>query len=270
MNIWVFGYDGFDPEKEKLREALCATGNGHFVTRGAAPESSAGGIHYPGTYLAGGYNRLKTKIKDREIENEDLVNMPNWLPLTFRIDDGPWFSLSDVDILSYRQELDMKKGVLHRAIRFRDDKGRRIQLKERRFVHMANNHLAGLHTAIKSENWSGLMEIRSALDGRIINDGVKRYRELNSRHLEPLCTKSTDGIIHLKVQTNQSLIQISESARTHIRRNGKRVAPERTIDEEPGYIAEHLAFDVEKQDTIEIEKIISFFTSRDRAISEPS
>lgn len=270
MNIWVFGYDGFDPEKEKLREALCSTGNGHFVTRGAAPESSAGGIHYPGTYLAGGYNRLKTKIKDREIENEDLVNMPNWLPLTFRIDDGPWFSLSDVDILSYRQELDMKKGVLHRAIRFRDGKGRRIQLKERRFVHMANHHLAGLHTILKSENWSGTMEVRSALDGRVINDGVKRYRELNSRHLEPLCTKSTDGIIHLKVQTNQSLIQISESARTHVRRNGKRVAPERTIDEESGYIAEHLTFDVDKQDTVEIEKIISFFTSRNRAISEPS
>ncbi len=270
MNIWVFGYDGFDPEKEKLREALCATGNGHFVTRGAAPEASAGEIHYPGTYMAGGYNRLKTKIKERVIENEDLVNMPNWLPLSFRINDGKWFSLSEVDILSYRQELDMRKGILHRTIRFRDDKGQRTQLKERRFVHMANHHLAGLHTVLKSENWAGTLEIRSALDGRVINDGVARYRDLNSRHLAPVLTESRNEIIHLKVQTIQSLIQISESARTHVKRNGNKAVPERSVVEEKSCIAHHLKLDVAKQDTIEIEKIVSFYTSRDRAISEPS
>jgi trehalose/maltose hydrolase-like predicted phosphorylase len=46
-------------------------------------------MHYPGTYLAGGYNRLVSEVAGRKVENEDLVNMPNWLPLTFRIDDGP-------------------------------------------------------------------------------------------------------------------------------------------------------------------------------------
>ena len=29
--------------------------------------------------------------------NESLVNLPNWLPLTFRIDGGDWF---DVDAVS--------------------------------------------------------------------------------------------------------------------------------------------------------------------------
>ncbi|MFO7865829.1 MAG: glycosyl hydrolase family 65 protein [Candidatus Aminicenantes bacterium] len=270
MNIWVFSYDGFDPGEEKLREALCATGNGYFVTRGAAPESSAGEIHYPGTYLAGGYNRLKTKIKGQVIENEDLVNMPNWLTLTFRINGGKWFSLSEADILSYRQDLDMRKGILQRSIRFQDEKGQRTRLKEHRFVHMANHHLAGLHTALTSENWSGTLEIRSALDGRVINDGVKRYRDLNSKHLDPVRTESKNDIIHLKVQTNQSLIQISQSARTRVQRNGETVSPDRTVEDEPGYIAHHLKLDVSERDTIEIEKIISLYTSRDRAISEPS
>ena len=37
-----------------------------------------------GTYLAGGYNRLQTEIAGRIVENEDLVNLPNWLSLSFR------------------------------------------------------------------------------------------------------------------------------------------------------------------------------------------
>ena len=58
MNDWLLIYEGFDPDEEGLREALCTLGNGYFATRGAWPESSADGVHYPGTYVAGCYNRL--------------------------------------------------------------------------------------------------------------------------------------------------------------------------------------------------------------------
>ena len=74
-----------------MREALCALGNGYFATRGAAAWARADDIHYPGTYLAGGYNRLRTDIAGRVVENEDLVNFPNWLALEFRIADADWF-----------------------------------------------------------------------------------------------------------------------------------------------------------------------------------
>jgi hypothetical protein len=46
---WTLRYDGYSPREEGLREALCATGNGYFATRGAAPESAADGTHYPGS-----------------------------------------------------------------------------------------------------------------------------------------------------------------------------------------------------------------------------
>ena len=35
---------------------------------GAAEETPADAVHYPGTYLAGGYNRLKTTLAGRIIE----------------------------------------------------------------------------------------------------------------------------------------------------------------------------------------------------------
>ncbi len=89
MPTWTLAYEGFKPQEEGLREALTATGNGAFCTRGAAEWASADDVHYPGTYLAGGYNRQTTAVAGRPVENEDLVNMPNWLCLTYRIDGGP-------------------------------------------------------------------------------------------------------------------------------------------------------------------------------------
>ncbi|HEY4725690.1 MAG TPA: HAD-IA family hydrolase, partial [Actinomycetota bacterium] len=84
-SVWTLVYDGFDPARQGLREALCALGNGYFVTRGALPEAEADGVHYPGTYVAGLYDRARTEIAGRTVENEDLVNVPNWLPLQFRV-----------------------------------------------------------------------------------------------------------------------------------------------------------------------------------------
>lgn len=175
MNNWTLGYEGFEPSKEGLREALCTLGNGYFATRGAASESEADEIHYPGTYRAGGYNRLKTDIAGRVVENEDLVNMPNWLLTKFRPEGGDWFNLMSVEILSYRQELNMNEGIFSRTLRFRDKQGRETILVERRFIHMADMHLAGLEITLTPKNWSGCFQIHSALDGTVIKDYASYY-----------------------------------------------------------------------------------------------
>lgn len=109
---WTYTFEGYDPQSEKLREALCTVGNGYFATRGAGPESKPGQVHYPGTYAAGVYNRLDDVISGRRVEHESLVNLPNWLPLTFRVDGGTWFDVDAVTLLSYRQTLDLHGGCL--------------------------------------------------------------------------------------------------------------------------------------------------------------
>ena len=152
---WTFTFDGYDPHNEKLREALCTVGNGYFATRGAAPESKAGQVHYPGTYAAGVYNRLDDWSAGTKTENESLVNLPNWLPLTFRIDGGDWFDVDAVKLLSYRQTLDLRGAVLTRELRFRDDAGRTTSVTQNRFVAMNLAHVAALETTIVAEDWSG-------------------------------------------------------------------------------------------------------------------
>ena len=271
MNSWSLIYDGFDPEHESLREALCTLGNGYFATRGAAPESEAGSIHYPGTYLAGGYNRLKTEIAGRVVENEDLVNMPNWLVTRFRPEKGDWFNLLSVDILFYRQELNMKEGLLCRTVKFKDKQGRETTLIQRRFVHMDRMHLAALETTIIPENWTGRIQVLSGLDGRVIYAGVKRYKQLNSKHLEPVASEAADDqTVLLLVETNQSRLRLAQAARTRVYSEEQRIEVERKLIENPGCIGQEFFVDVTKKKPVKIEKIVSFFTSRDFAISEPA
>ncbi len=170
MDAWKLIYNDWKPEQEGLREALCTLGNGYFATRGAAEECQADGVHYPGNYLAGGYNRLQTELSGRMVENEDLVNWPNWLGLNFRAEGGEWFSLQSVEVLDYFQELNLHYGILERRVRFRDPRQRVFTLHSRRMVHMAHPHLAALEWTLVAENWSGRVEVRSAIDGTVAND----------------------------------------------------------------------------------------------------
>lgn len=266
---WSLVYDGFVPEQEGVREALCALGNGYFATRGAAPWARADGVHYPGTYLAGGYNRLRTEIAGRLVENEDLVNLPNWLPLEIKIGDGDWFDARKVELLEYRQTLSLRRGVLLRTITFTDPQGRRSTLTERRFVSMADMHLAALEVTLRAENWSGEVTVRSAIDGRVVNAGAKLYEPFNNRHLEPLGADAFgDDSACLLVQTNQSHLQVAIAARTRAFCDREPVtAPHRTTAE-PGYVARELTATLEQGQTLTVEKVIALYTSRDAAISE--
>lgn len=268
---WTLTYSDWDPQQQTLREALCTLGNGYFATRGAFEEVSADGCHYPGTYLAGGYNRLETSIDGHIIENESLVNWPNWLSLTFRTENGDWFDLDRVELLKFNQTLDVYRGLLERHIRFRDEGGREFSLSCCRLVNMRNPHLAAIEWRLTPHNWSGQLEIYSALDGTVTNDNVERYSRLNSQHLETLDLGSTgeDGIF-LTVRTNQSHICMAQASRSHVFEDGLPVVTQRQRYQEDNYVAQHLWVPCHQQKQLCIEKIVAVHTSRDFAISEPT
>jgi alpha,alpha-trehalase len=267
-HTWVMAFDGYDPQDEGHREALFALGNGYFVTRAAAIEATADDIHYPGTYRAGLYNRLVSQIQGETVENESLVNLPNWLALTFRIDDGDWFSIDQVEILSYRQSLHLRYGVLRREIQFRDREGRQTRLHEQRFVSMAQPHLGGLHLELMAENWSGNLEIRSAIDGQVINNNVKRYEPYSKQHLEPIAIGTVEpGGIWLTTRTSQSRVEVALAARTQVFVDGCAVNSTRTIDRDIAQIGERVQVQVTSGAVIAIEKIATLYTSRDPAIA---
>lgn len=270
MSDWQLSYEGFSPEDERLRETLCTVGNGYFATRGAAPEAVSDGVHHPGTYIAGVYNRLATEVAGRLVENESLVNAPNWLPLRVRAEGGPWFGDDGTEVLGHEVELNIQRGVFTRRSRLMDPDGRIVAVTQRRFVSMRDPHLAGLETTLSPENWSGRLEVSSALDGTVRNNGVARYAGLDDVHLVPVRADRTDDeVMSLVVETSQSRIRIAEAARTRFRLNGEPISPSPVTFERPGFIALQYGLDVTAGAELTIEKIVAVFTSRDQGISEP-
>jgi beta-phosphoglucomutase family hydrolase len=266
---WSLVFEDFDPAQEGVREALCALGNGYFATRGAAAGAHADDIHYPGTYLAGGYNRLRTDIAGRTVENEDLVNFPNWLSLKFCVGKEKWFDARNVKLLAYRQELDLRRAMLLRRVSFEDAQGRRSTLEERRLVSMGNMHLGALDLALTADNWSGNVTVRSAIDAGVVNAGAKLYRKFNNQHLETLSSGVVgDDGVSLVVRTSQSNLHVAQVVRTCAFVDGEPLeAPRRLIHDE-AYIGQEFKVSLKQGQTLVLEKLAAIYTSRDHAISE--
>ena len=266
---WTLAYDSFDPEEEGLREALTSTGNGYFCTRGALAWSEADGVSYPGTYTHGGYNRETTIMAGVPVLNEDLVNLPNWLLLALRIEGEEAVGRENVELLSYRHEYDVRNAMVVRALRFRDRAGRETTLETRRFVSMADMHQAAMQWTITPENWSGKVEVISALDGRVTNRGVARYRQLEGRHLDPVSPRTFGPeVIALETRTRQSRIYVAEAARTRVYGERGIVDADRSLYQMQDYIHQVLSFEVREKEPMRVEKVVAFYTSLSHAINE--
>ena len=271
MDPFALRYIGFDPDGEGLREALSSTGNGYGCSRGAAEWEDCDGTHYPGTYIHGVYNRETTILGGRPVLNEDLVNLPNWLVLKLRIEGGAAFRLADVELLDYRHEFDIRHATLTRELRFRDRAGRETTLVSRRFVSMADIHHAGIEWTLRAENWSGVIEVISALDGRVSNAGVARYGELEGRHLNPVGPRTFGPeVVGLKLETRQSNLYVSQAARTRVFADGDSplLEVERALYQMEDYIQQGLTFELRRGEPVRVEKMVSFSTSRDPATSD--
>ncbi|MFW6094158.1 MAG: glycoside hydrolase family 65 protein, partial [Pseudomonadota bacterium] len=268
---WALVYDDYDPAEEGRREALCALGNGYFVTRAAAPDSAADAVHYPGTYVAGGYNRLVSDVAGAQIENEDLVNLPNHLLLTIRIDDGDWIRGHDLGLLEYHQELDLRTGVLLRTLRLEDQRGRIIIWREQRIVSMADRNVAALAVTVTAENFSGRLTVRSGIDGNVVNAGVARYRDFDGRHLELVTTAQPHPqTVLLHTRMTQSRREIAQAARTRFFLGDLELEPDRNVETHGALVAQEAVIDVAPGDALTIEKSITLYTSAEPAISEPA
>ncbi|WP_031002283.1 glycoside hydrolase family 65 protein [Streptomyces sp. NRRL F-5727] len=217
---WTWRYDGYDPERERLVEALCTLGNGRFATRGSAPECDAGVLHYPGTYLAGCYDRRTSAVAGRRVENEDLVNLPNWTLLRYRClpDDGPpgdWLTPDSEYLRHHDVQVDLQGGVLTRSVLFRDARGRGLRVGHTRIVHMGDSHLAAQLTLFRAYGWSGAVEVESAVDGTVTNSGVERYRHLEQHHLtQHRAGFDPGGVAWLTCRTADPGIGIAMAVRT--------------------------------------------------------
>ncbi len=270
MKNWIVEYKDWSPDDHPLREALCTLGNGYFATRGAHEESNFNNNNYPATYLAGGYNRTISYIKKKKIENEDLVNWPNWLFLSFKIGNSEWLDLKRVKVLDHIVNLNLKEGLLERRMRFSDNQNRITTIISRRIVSMDDKHVAGIEWTLIPENWEGEVTFCSGINGDVTNKGVNRYKDLNGNHIKILENGEIEKTgIFLISQTIQSKILMAQAVSTKIFQNGNNLTFSSTVQHDKKSIFQYLKINCSILKPVRVEKLMALYTSRDFAISDP-
>jgi len=263
---WLLVYEGFDPAHETHREALTTLGNGFLATRGALPEHVDDGVHYPGTYLAGVYNRLSSTVDGEERVDEELVNVPNWLPLDIAVDGGDSWSDGGLVAHEERRELDLRRGILTRTARLVDAEGRALHLIQRRLVSMDRPHLAAMQTTLVPEGWSGQISIRSGVDTTVVNGNTAESRLLTNRHLGEISVEYLSDTLLVEVQTSQSKVRIATAVRTTV--SG---ADARAVADNRGDGRNMMRFDIMASagQAVVVDKLAAMTTSRDAAMASP-
>lgn len=274
-DTWVVVYDEYVPGEEGKREALCTLANGYWGTRGAAEESVADETHYPGTYFAGVYDVVDRTIDGVVLPDEEMVNAPNWLPVRFRFGDDDWFgldALDDADLLEFRQELDVRHGILTRNVTVRDAGGRVSMVRSDRFVSQASPHLAAMRVSILPVDWSGPVTVRTGIDGQVANTNVPEHSPRTHRHLRPTVLREpAPDTVLLEAETARSNIRIATAARTRARVGESEIRPRRRFDADSGGAVSHeFTTEVAAGVPLVIEKVVHVSTSRDRAVLTPA
>jgi beta-phosphoglucomutase family hydrolase len=259
--LWSLSHYGYDGTKERSREALLTSGNGFFGTRGALEESHIEPTNYPATYMAGVYNRIKSTIDGKEIENEDIVNTINWLPITFKVAEGEWFDPNKDEVLELERTLNFRNGVLIKKMLVRDSDGRETLVKARRFISMDNKHHAAIDYSLTPLNYSGYLRIKSSLRVPPHNDGVERYKHFNQKHLTPTVQGAKDNVSFIAAKTTQSGIEIAAAAKLEVFYQGKPLATNFRIKEEPGWINSYIKAMVKEGETLRLEKLVTITNS---------
>ncbi|NHU85275.1 beta-phosphoglucomutase family hydrolase [Kocuria sp. JC486] len=275
---WKLIFDGFDPSVQPRRESLLTLSNGYMGVRGSHSERSADGIHYPGNYLSGVFNRVVSHINGRDIEHESMVNAPNWTHLDLRVSGGTWLSEGGLEYSDERTELDLRTGVLTRSMILTDLNGDpterkerpRIQVVQRRMVSLRLRHLGAQETTITALNFTGRIHVRTGIDPAVTNAGVKEYKELNAHHLstdESTTLPDEEETLLSLVTTNQSQIQIATAQRTEVY-GGAAIRARREIRPGGTEFRRH-QIGVHQGEPVVVDTTTAVVTSRDAAIGSP-
>ncbi|MEH2140168.1 beta-phosphoglucomutase [Nostoc sp.] len=238
---WILIETQFDPDQLQSKETVFTIGNGYLGTRGSFEEGYPHAL--PATFINGVYD-------DVPVVYTELVNCPDWLPFTVIV-NGDRFRLDQGDILSYDRQLDLRQGLLTRALRWRSPSGKTIDISFERFASLADPHVLALRCHLTPVDFDGLIEIQASINGYPENQGFN--------HWEGLDQGKTDQGIWLQRRTRHSRIELGMAAKVTI------VGAEASlqVNTAPGYPTLSTNFSAKAQQTVTVEKLVTVFTSRE-------
>lgn len=260
---WLLEKDAFERDKINFEETLFTVGNGYLGTRGTLEEGTPG--ECSGTFLSGVFDHHDATVID-------LVNAPDWLSLSIRV-DGQKLDMLSCSILEHRRALDMRNGLLYRITRFKDDQGRITRYESIRFASFSNQHICCIRAELTAENYSEEIQIESAIEGERYNlDRLPDYAGLSnfhpdvkwekwakSKHMETVSRSADSDTLYLQMKTLDTDHHLGYATALHI--SGTQTQRKTNIDYER--VAEHHNFHAQEGVTYTLDKLVAIETSRD-------
>jgi maltose phosphorylase len=167
---WKIIEEGFNPTMNEISESVFSLGNGMMGQRGNLEETYSG-HSLQGTYVGGVYYPDKTRVgwwKNGYPEYfAKVLNASYWSGLRIFIDNEE-LDLAKVEILSFKRELDMHKGVLNRFCTVKMQNGIELNIQTHRFYSLINKEYSALQYNITA-NQNCTVKVENYLDGDVVN-----------------------------------------------------------------------------------------------------
>ncbi|HEY9662043.1 MAG TPA: beta-phosphoglucomutase, partial [Allocoleopsis sp.] len=238
---WIVSEPHFNPEQLHTRETVFTIGNGYLSSRGSFEEGMSRAVAV--TLIHGVYDEVP-------IVYTELANCPDWLPLSISV-EGERFQLAQGELLSYERQLDLRRGVLSRSLRWRSPKGKVLDLRFERFASLADTHVLAVRCQITPINFSGSIKVQASINGYAENQGFN--------HWERLDQGEADHSVWLQTRTRSSHIELGMAFQLHL------TGTEADLEgiSTPAYPTLETTFSASLGQTITLEKLVTVFTSRE-------
>jgi kojibiose phosphorylase len=239
----------FDQTQLHHKETVFTLGNGYLGTRGSFEEG------YPGSMSA---TLIHGVYDDVPVVHTELANCPDWLPLVVII-NGDRFRLDHGEILSYRRQLDVRRGVLSRDVRWRSGSGYTVDIHLERFASLADQHVLALRCQVTPLDFEGTIEVQASINGYPDNQGVMHWEWINQGDIT---TDEGAQATWLHLRTRNSGIELGMATRLTVSDASASVR----VTGCQGYPNLAATLPILSGQTVTLEKVVTVFTSREEKV----
>jgi kojibiose phosphorylase len=243
---WAVIETQFDPTELHHKETVFTVGNGYLGTRGSFEEGYAGAMS--ATLIHGVYD-------DVPVVHTELANCPDWLPLVVII-NGDRFRLDHGEILSYKRQLDVRRGVLSRDVRWRSGSGYTVDIHFERFASLSDQHVLAQRLEVTPLDFEGTIEVQASINGYPDNQGVMHWEWLNQGAIK---TDRDESATWMHLRTRNTGIELGMATRLTVSDASTSVR----VTGCQGYPSLAATVPVHSGQTVTVEKVVTVFTSRE-------
>lgn len=248
---WIVSETKFLPKNLGKCESIMYLGNGYMGLRSATEEPYIG--EKRNLFVSGTFN------KPAKNEVTELPNLADVTQITMYV-DGERFSLELGETKDYIRQLNLKTAELIRDIHWTSPEGKELHLQFKRFVSLDNLHLIGMKIIVKSITDPVKITMETGINGQVANSGAQHFLEKERRIF--------DGKYLQFIQaTSESNIDVVINTAHHIKINNIDVKadPDMEMARRKVWLTYH--YELEPDDQLELEKLTTVYTSRDKEFS---